>query len=64
MAQKADPELISGFLTAMSSFAEEIGGKDITKLEFMKFNFIYSAYPALNLKFVLSTEKNDILKEC
>lgn len=64
MAQKTDPELISGFLTAMSSFAEEIGGKDIKKLEFMQFNFIYSADLKTNLKFVLSIDKDDLVKEC
>jgi hypothetical protein len=63
VAEKTDPELVSGFLTAMASFAEEIGGKNIQKLEFMQFNFIFKSWKK-KLKFVLSIERDDLIEEC
>ncbi|MHA2006204.1 MAG: hypothetical protein ACXABO_01205 [Promethearchaeota archaeon] len=39
---KIDDDLISGFLTAISNIAKEIGGGEIRSLHFRKFNFIYS----------------------
>lgn len=63
VAEKTDPELVSGFLTAMASFAEEIGGKNIQKLEFMQFNFIFNGWKN-KLKFVLSIERDDLIEEC
>jgi len=39
---KIDDDLISGFLTAISNIAKEIGGGEIKSLYFRNFNFIYS----------------------
>jgi hypothetical protein len=58
-----DSDLISGFLTALSSFASEIRGGSMEKMEFMQFQFLYSMDKDLDLKFVLCIDKDDMVEE-
>ena len=39
---KVDDDLVSGFLTAISNIAKEIGGGEIESLNFRNFNFVYT----------------------
>ncbi|MHA1729087.1 MAG: hypothetical protein ACTSWY_10185, partial [Promethearchaeota archaeon] len=60
---KMDLDLVSGFLTAISSFAQEIGGKGIKKMEFMRFQFLYSDNYEFKLKFILCIDIDDLIEE-
>ena len=63
VAEDVDADLISGFLTAMASFAQEIKGGSMEKMEFGEFQFIYSIDEKLGIKFVLCIDKNDLIDE-
>ncbi len=63
VTDKLEADLISGFLTAMSTFAEEIKGGTIEKLEFMQFQFVYSIDEKSEMKFVLCIDADDIIDE-
>jgi predicted amidohydrolase/signal recognition particle receptor subunit beta len=58
-----DEELISGFLTAISEFAQEIKGGKIKALRFRNFNYIYSYYTELDLMFILAIDIDDLEEE-
>lgn len=58
-----DEELISGFLTAISEFAQEIKGGKIKALSFRNFNYIYSYYNELDLMFILAIDIDDLEEE-
>jgi len=60
---KADNDLISGFLTAISSFAQEIKGGDIKALNFRNFNFIYSYDEEFGCMFIIVTDIDDLEEE-
>ena len=61
--QDVDPDLLSGFLTALSSFAQEIKGAAIEKMEFMQFQFLYLLENNLKLKFILCIDRDDLIDE-
>lgn len=54
-----DDDLISGFLTAISNIAQEIGGGEIKSLYFRNFNFIYSYDEEKICMFVIITDIED-----
>jgi len=54
-----DEMIISGFLTAISNFAKEINGGEISALIFRNFNFIYSYYPEYDCIFVVVIDKDE-----
>lgn len=58
-----DEGLISGFLTAISEFAQEVKGGEIKALNFRNFNFIYSYYTELDLMFILVIDIDDLEEE-
>ncbi|MBD3253916.1 MAG: hypothetical protein GF383_02435 [Candidatus Lokiarchaeota archaeon] len=58
-----DEDLISGFLTAISNFAQEIKGGGIQAMKFKNFNFIYSADEDCDCMFVAITDIEDIEDE-
>jgi len=59
----ADDDLISGFLTAIASFAQEIKGGDIKALNFRNFNFIYSYDDEFGCMFIVVTDIDDLEEE-
>ena len=59
----ADDDLISGFLTAISSFALEIKGGEISTLNFRNFNFIYSYDDEYGCMFILVVDIDDLEEE-
>ena len=54
-----DNDLISGFLTAISSIAKEIGGGEIESLNFRNFNFIYTNDDEKLCMFIIVTDIDD-----
>lgn len=58
-----DDDLVSGFLTAVSNFAREIKGGEITALNFRNFNFIYAYDERLDVMFVIVIDIEDIEEE-
>ncbi len=58
-----DDDLVSGFLTAISNFAKEIKGGEITSLNFMNFNFMYDYDEELDIMFILVIDIDDLEEE-
>lgn len=58
-----EDDLVSGFLTAMANFAQEIKGGQVKSLNFRNFNFIYSYDEDLDCIFVLVVDIDDIEEE-
>ncbi len=58
-----EDDLVSGFLTAMSNFAQEIKGGEIKSLNFRNFNFVYSYDQETDTIFVLVVSIDDIEEE-
>ena len=58
-----EDELVSGFLSAISSIAEEIGGGEIRSLNFRNFNFIYTQDNEKLCMFIIVTEIDDTEEE-
>ena len=56
-------DLISGFLTGISSFAQEIKGGEIKSLNFRNFNFLYSYEDEFGYIFVIITDIDDLEEE-
>ena len=56
---KIDDDLISGFLTAISNIAKEIGGGEIESLNFRNFNFIYTHDDEKLCIFIIVTDIDD-----
>jgi signal recognition particle receptor subunit beta len=54
-----DNDLVSGFLTAMDSFAKEIKAGGIKSLNFRNFNFLYSYSEKYDTIFILAINKDD-----
>ncbi len=54
-----DYDLVSGFLTAISSIAKEIGGGEIRSLNFRNFNFIYTRDDENLCMFIIVTDIDD-----
>ncbi|MHA1491009.1 MAG: hypothetical protein ACTSRI_15345 [Promethearchaeota archaeon] len=54
-----EDDLISGFLTAISNFAEEIKGGQIDAMNFRNFNYIYAYDSELEYMFVLVIDIDD-----
>ncbi len=54
-----DEMIISGFLSAISSFAKEIKGGEISALIFKNFNFVYSYYIEFDCIFVIVIDKEE-----
>ncbi|NVM35313.1 MAG: hypothetical protein HWN81_06935 [Candidatus Lokiarchaeota archaeon] len=54
-----DYDLVSGFLTAISSIAKEIGGGEIRSLYFRNFNFIYTRDEENLCMFIIVTDIDD-----
>jgi len=54
-----DNDLISGFLTAISSIAKEIGGGEIESLNFRNFNYIYTHDDEKLCVFIIVTDIDD-----
>jgi len=54
-----DYDLVSGFLTAISSIAKEIGGGEIRALNFRNFNFVYTYDDEKLCMFIIVTEIDD-----
>ncbi|MEE9376447.1 MAG: GTPase domain-containing protein [Candidatus Lokiarchaeia archaeon] len=54
-----DNDLVSGFLTAISSIAREIGGGEIRSLNFRNFNFIYTRDDENLCMFIIVTDIDD-----
>ncbi len=54
-----DEMMISGFLSAISSFAKEIKGGEISALIFKNFNFVYSYYIEFDCIFVIVIDKEE-----
>ena len=52
-------DLISGFLTAISNIAEEIGGGEIRSLNFRNFNFVYTYDDEKLGMFIIVTDIDD-----
>ena len=55
-----DEMIISGFLSAISSFAKEIRGGEISALIFKNFNFVYSYYIEFDCIFVIVIDKDEL----
>ncbi|MFX0106359.1 MAG: nitrilase-related carbon-nitrogen hydrolase, partial [Candidatus Hodarchaeota archaeon] len=55
-----DDMIISGFLTAISNFAKEIKGGEISALIFRNFNFIYSYHSEFDCIFVIVIDKDEL----
>jgi len=53
-----DYDLVSGFLTAISSIAKEIGGGEIRALNFRNFNFVYTYDEEKLCMFIIVTDIN------
>lgn len=58
-----DIEIVSGFFTGISDFADEIKGGKIKALNFGNFSVVYSYSTEFGFKFVLIIEKDDIVEE-
>jgi len=56
---KLDNDLVSGFLTAISSIAKEIGGGEIESLNFRNFNFVYTQDDEKLCMFIIVTDIDD-----
>lgn len=56
-------DLVGGFLTALSSFAQEVQGGQIRALVFRKFNFIYEYDDKYGAMFVIVTDIDDLEEE-
>ncbi len=54
-----DYDLVSGFLTAISTIAKEIGGGEIKSLKFRNFNFVYTYDDEKLCMFIIVTEIDD-----
>ena len=54
-----DDDLVSGFLTAISNIAKEIGGGEIESLNFRNFNFIYTHDDEKLCMFIIVTDIDD-----
>ena len=54
-----DNDLVSGFLTAISSIAKEIGGGEIESLNFRNFNYIYTNDDEKLCMFIIVTDIDD-----
>jgi hypothetical protein len=54
-----DEDLVSGFLTAISSIAKEIGGGEIRALNFKNFNFVYTYDEEKLCMFIIVTDIDD-----
>jgi len=54
-----DNDLVSGFLTAISNIAKEIGGGEIESLNFRNFNFIYTHDEEKLCMFIIVTDIDD-----
>jgi len=54
-----DYDLVSGFLTAISTIAKEIGGGEIRALNFRNFNFVYTYDDEKLCMFIIVTEIDD-----
>lgn len=61
--EEFDNDLISGFLTAISSFAQEIKGGNIKALNFRNFNFVYAYDDRFGCMFVVVTAIDDLEEE-
>ena len=57
--EQISSDLISGFLAAISSIAEEIGGGDIRSLNFRNFNFVYTYDDEKLAMFIIVTDIDD-----
>ena len=60
---KIREEIVAGFLSAISDFAEEIKGGKIKTLNFGNFNLIYSYSDEFDFIFVIVADKGDIERE-
>ena len=58
-----DGDLISGFITAISNFAMEIKGGQISSLNFKNFNFIFTYDNEIDCMFVVIIDINDLETE-
>ena len=58
-----DDDLVSGFLTAISNFAQEIKGGEIKSLNFRNFNFVYSYDQEFQCMFILVIDIDDPIDE-
>ncbi len=54
-----DYDLVSGFLTAISTIAKEIGGGEIKSLNFRNFNFVYTYDEEKLCMFIIVTDIDD-----
>jgi len=54
-----DYDLVSGFLTAISNIAKEIGGGEVRSLNFRNFNFIYTRDDENLCMFIIVTDIDD-----
>ena len=54
-----DYDIVSGFLTAISSIAKEIGGGEIRSLNFRNFNFVYTYDDEKLCMFIIVTDIDD-----
>ena len=54
-----DDDLVSGFLTAISNIAKEIGGGEIESLNFRNFNFVYTHDDEKLCMFIIVTDIDD-----
>ncbi len=61
--ESIDNDLVSGFLTAISSIAKEIGGGEIESLNFRNFNFIYTNDDEKLCMFIIVTDIDDSEEE-
>ena len=58
-----DEDFISGFFTAISDFAKEIGGGEIKSLNFRNFNIFYSFNYEKSYIFIIVTDVGDLEEE-
>ena len=62
-ASTTDGDLISGFITAISNFAMEIKGGQISSLNFKNFNFVFTYDDEYDCMFVVVIDINDLEDE-
>lgn len=62
-ATTTDDDLISGFITAISNFAMEIKGGQISSLNFKNFNFVFTYDDQFDCMFVVVIDINDLENE-
>ncbi len=65
LGKRDSPDLISGLLSAMSQFAESLGGRGVQKIEMEEnYSIIGVSSPKYCIRFVILTDLKDNKNEC